>query len=122
MLAVVITKLEGMPEGVVGFQATGEISAVDYRKTVGPALAEAARTGEVRFLLVVPSFDGMTGGAVWEDLKVGAEHLRAWRRIALVTDIEWMTHATVLFGWISPGEVKVFPLARRAEALEWVAA
>ncbi|WP_406863805.1 STAS/SEC14 domain-containing protein [Streptomyces sp. HUAS MG47] len=116
-----ITKLDGMPEGVVGFQATGEIAAVDYRRTVIPALTEAARAGDVRFLLVVPSFDGMSGGALWEDLKVGVEHLRAWKRIALVTDIEWMTHATAFFGWMSPGEVKVFPLAQCAEATEWVA-
>ncbi|WP_418959784.1 STAS/SEC14 domain-containing protein [Streptomyces tritici] len=117
-----ITKLEGMPEGVIGFQATGEIAAVDYRRTVIPALTEAARAGDVRFLLVVPSFDGMTGGALWEDAKVGMEHLRAWKRVALVTDIEWMRQATALFGWMSPGELKVFPLARRAEATAWVAA
>jgi len=32
------------------------------------------------------------GGALWQDLKFGVEHIRAWKRIALVTDIEWMHH------------------------------
>lgn len=63
----------------------------------------------------------MTGGALWEDLKVGVEHLRAWKRIALVTDIEWMRHLTALFGWMTPGEIRVFPLDERAEATAWVA-
>ncbi|MEU2236960.1 MULTISPECIES: STAS/SEC14 domain-containing protein [Streptomyces] len=116
-----ISKLDGMPAGVVGFEANGKISAEDYRDTVLPALTEAAGAGEVRFLLVVTDFDGMTGGAVWQDLKVGVEHLRAWKRVALVTDIEWMSHLTSMFGWMSPGETKVFPLARRDEATDWVA-
>ena len=37
-------------------------------------------------------FDGISGGAVWQDLKIGVEHLHAWKRIALVTDIAWMSH------------------------------
>ncbi|GGY39550.1 hypothetical protein GCM10010363_20480 [Streptomyces omiyaensis] len=110
-----------MPAGVVGFEVDGRISAEDYRDTVIPALTGAARAGEVRFLLVVPEFDGMSGGAVWQDLRMGAEHLRAWKRVALVTDVEWMSHLTSLFGWMSPGETKVFPLARRDEATAWVA-
>ena len=32
----------------------------------------------------------MSGGAIWQDLKVGIEHFRMWKRIALVTDIDWM--------------------------------
>ncbi|GAA3047453.1 hypothetical protein GCM10017562_06710 [Streptomyces roseofulvus] len=116
-----IKKLEGMPAGVIGFEASGKLSAEDYRDTVLPALVEAAGAGEVRFLIVVRDFDGMSGGALWQDLKVGVEHLRAWKRIALVTDIEWMTHVTSLFGWMTPGETKTFPLARRDEAVAWVA-
>jgi hypothetical protein len=28
---------------------------------------------------------------------------------------------TELFGWMTPGQVKVFPLAQRAEAIAWAA-
>jgi len=41
--------------------------------------------------------------------------------VALVTDIEWMRHMTALFGWMTPGETKIFGLAQRAEAIRWVA-
>ena len=51
---------------------------------------------------------------------MGVEHLRAWKRIALVTDIGWMTHLTDLFGWMTPGETKTFPLDQRDEAVEWL--
>jgi hypothetical protein len=116
-----IKELRDLPDGVIGFEASGEISASDYRDVVLPALARAFAGAEVRFVIVIDSFKGMSGGALWEDLKVGFEHLRGWRRIAVVTDVEWVTHLTGLFGWMTPGETKVFPLDERDQAVAWVA-
>ena len=116
-----IKELSDMPSGVIGFEASGKMRAEDYRDVVLPALERAAAAGEVRFVIVMPDFDGMSGGALWQDLKVGVEHFRAWKRIALVTDIDWMKHMTSLFGWMTPGEVKIFSLAQQGEAIEWVA-
>jgi hypothetical protein len=116
-----IKELTDMPAGVIGFEATGKLQAEDYRDVVLPALERAAATGEIRFLMVMAEFGGMTGGALWQDLKFGVEHLRKWKRIALVTDIEWMTRLTDLFGWLTPGEVKTFSLTKRDDAIGWVA-
>jgi hypothetical protein len=58
---------------------------------------------------------------MWEDLKMGVEHLTRWKRIALVTDIDWMIHVTHLFGWLTPGEMKHFPLGEREAAIAWAA-
>ncbi len=113
--------LDDVPEGVIGFEASGMLHAEDYRDVIVPALERAAEAGDVRFVIVITDFKGMTGSAVWEDLKVGFEHLRKWRRVALVTDISWMAHLTSLFGWMSPGETRVFPLAEREQAMTWAA-
>jgi hypothetical protein len=118
--STMISALSGLPEGVIGFEASGKIAAADYRDVVLPAVERAARTGDVRFLIVMRDFDGMSGGAVWQDLKVGVEHLHAWKRIALVTDIGWMSNATNLFGWMTPGETRTFPLDQRDEAIRWL--
>ena len=115
-----IAALEGMPAGVIGFEASGKIAAEDYRDVVLPALERAAEAGDVRFLIVMRSFDGMTGGALWQDLKVGLRHLGSWKRVALVTDIGWMSHATDLFGWMTPGETKTFGVDEQDEAVRWV--
>jgi hypothetical protein len=32
-----------------------------------------------------------------------------------------MTHLTALFGWMTPGELKHFPLAERDAAIAWAA-
>ena len=116
-----ITELTELPDGVIGFEAAGKLHAEEYRDVLLPAIERAASAGDIRIVLVMRSFDGMTGGALWQDLKMGMEHLRAWKRIALVTDIEWMNLMTTLFGWMTPGEVRHFPLAQREEAIAWAA-
>ncbi len=116
-----IKELADLPPGVIGFETSGTLHTDDYRNVVFPAVQRAAAAGEIRFVIVIPEFGGMTGGAVWEDVKVGVEHFRAWKRIALVTDIDWMRQATGLFGWMTPGTVKVFPLGQRDEAIAWAA-
>jgi len=105
---------------VIGFEASGKLAAEDYRDVVLPAVENAAETGDVRFLIIMRDFDGMSGGALWQDLKTGIEHLRSWKRVALVTDIGWMGHATDLFGWMTPGETKTFALDERDKAIQWL--
>ncbi|HEX6450605.1 MAG TPA: STAS/SEC14 domain-containing protein [Trebonia sp.] len=116
-----IKELSDLPVGVIGFEVTGTVKAEDYRDVILPALERAAASGEVRFVVVIPEFHGMSGGALWQDLKVGIEHFRAWRRIALVTEIEWMNFMTMLFDRMTPGEIRHFPLAQRDEAISWAA-
>lgn len=86
-----IELLPGMPAGTLGFRVTDEIEP----------------------------------GALWEDLKtsfnLGVRHHKAWERSAIVTDIEWMAHATKLFAWMIPGEARVFGLDELDEAKHWVA-
>jgi SpoIIAA-like len=115
--------ITGLPAGVLGFEAKGELHADDYRNVLIPAVESALQRGEkLRIVLVFERFDGLSGGALWQDLKMGAGHLADWKRIALVTDIDWMTRMAALFGWMTPGELKHFPLAERDAAIAWAAA
>ena len=112
-----------LPNGVLGFEATGEIHASDYRDVLMPAVQAVWERGEeVRIVLVFEHWSGMSSGAAWEDLKTGMKHLTKWRRIALVTDIDWMITVTSLFGWMTPGELKRFPVAGKDQAIAWAAA
>lgn len=116
-----IKRLEDLPAGVIGFEVAGKVQAEDFRDSVLPALDRAAREGDVRFLIDIPEFHGMTAGALWQDLHVGIDNFRAWKRIAVVTDIEWIHHMTSMFGWMTPGEVRVFMVDDRQAAIDWVA-
>ena len=119
--------ITALPPGVLGFEAKGEFHADDYRNyrnVLIPAVEAALQRGEKRrrIVLVFERFDGLSGGALWQDLKMGTGHLTDWKRIALVTDIDWMTRMAAMFGWMTPGELKRFPLAERDAAIAWAAA
>ena len=115
--------IDDLPQGVLGFEGDGEIQPSDYRDVLMPALQTVWDRGDdVRVVLVFEHWDGMSAGALWEDLKVGVEHIAKWKKIALVTDLDWMITVTSLFGWMTPGEVKRFPVADRNAAIAWAAA
>lgn len=120
-----IERIGDMPAGTIGFRASGEVTAGDYRTVLEPALREAAEAGELRLLYVVEEGSEMTAGAVGQDAKTGVElglgHFSAWKRTALVTDVEWIAKALRAFAWMAPGEVKVFPREGFEEARDWVA-
>ena len=113
--------LPDLPDDVIGFRAVGKIEAADYRDVLIPAVERAAAAGSIRLVFVFEKFDGFSGGAAWQDMRLGFDHLKAWKRTALVTDIDWMTHLTKMFGWMTPGEVELFPLAEQQAAITWAA-
>jgi hypothetical protein len=117
-----IRVLSDVPEGVLGFEASGKLTADDYRTVLEPAIAASSEAGsKVRILLVFPeAFGGMESGAVWHDLKMGVHDWSSWEKIALVTDQEWMRNGLRMFAWAVPGEARAFTMSARDEALAWV--
>ena len=67
----------------------------------------------------------MDAGAVMEDaksgLKLGLGHMKAWKRTAIVTDVDWIRKAMKAFGFMAPGEVRIFEPAELGAAKVWVA-
>lgn len=118
---LVLEALADLPDGVVGFEAVGEVTSADYEQTLDPAIE--AIDGPIRFVYVLGDrFGGYSAGAAWQDTKLGIENIRKWHRIAVVTDTDWVRHALGVFGWMVPGKFEVFGLERRSEAIAWAAA
>jgi hypothetical protein len=121
-----VERIEGMPPGTVGLRASGKLSKTDYTEVLEPMLNDAAESGELRLLFVLTDFHGLEPGAWPEDVKTGLrawirDH-SAWKRFALVTDVEWVAKAMRLFTWLTPGEVLIRDLGGLGEAKRWVAA
>ena len=117
-----IELIEGLPDGVVGFEAVGEVTAEDYELVVFPAI-DRALEGHDRIRLVHilgERLGGHTAGAVWDDTKLGLKHVRSFERVAVVTDLGTVRDLAKGAGWSIPGELKVFSNAERAEALAWI--
>lgn len=111
-----------LPDGVVGFEAVGEVTADDYEKVLVPAFEAAHAAHESVSLLYVLGgrFEGYAEGAAWQDAKFGMTHWSGWGRIAVVTDTDWVRHLLKAFGWMAPGEVRVFGVADLDDARTWV--
>lgn len=120
-----IERIDQMPIGTIGLQASGKLTRDDYRGVLEPAIREGIAAGELRLLFVLTDFDGLEPAAVPEDIRTGLSawlgHHSAWRRFALVTDVEWVAKAMHMFAWMTPGEVTIRGLDGLDEAKDWVA-
>ncbi len=114
--------LDDMPEGVLGFEGSGKLTAEDYTDVLVPALeAAGADQGTIRVLLQFSGeFDGLEARAAWQDVKLGIREWSSWERIALVTDHAWMRDGLGMLSWAVPGEVRAFPVDERDAAIDWV--
>jgi hypothetical protein len=120
-----IERIDDLPAGVIGVRASGKLTRDDYRNVLEPALNEATESGEARVLFVLPDFSGLEPGAWIEDVKTGLKaeiaNRPAWKKLAFVSGVEWVSNATRLFTWVMPGELKVFEMEQLDEAKSWVA-
>ncbi len=118
-----IEQLFDFPDNVVAFVCSGRVTKAHYDGTLVPALRDALIAHDkVRlYYETATDFAGIDAGAVWEDFKVGMEHLTRWERIAVVTDVERIKLMVHFFSFLMPGETRLFSLADAARAREWVA-
>jgi SpoIIAA-like len=120
-----IERIEDVPAGVIGLRASGKLTKDDYVSVMEPALNEAVESGEARVLFVLPDFDGLEPEALFEDLKTGLnvelKNRSAWKRLAVVSGVDWVSKSMRLFAWAMPGELKVFEMDGLDEAKSWVA-
>ncbi len=119
-----IERIDGLPDHVLGFEATGKVTGEDYERTLIPAVeAELERTEKLSLLYVLGAdFDGYSAAAIWDDTKVGMRHLFDWERLAVVADDDTYRHMIKAFGFLVPAEVRVFSLSEREDAEAWISA
>jgi SpoIIAA-like len=120
-----IEVLSDMPQGVTGIRVSGRVSGEDLRE-FKPAMAELVKTSEIRIVEVIASdYEGFGPGGLVEDLKLGFgalfQHHAAFKRIAVVSDKEWVAHTLHALAWMIPGELAIFGLDDLERAKEWAA-
>ena len=117
-----IEVMTDLPDRVLGLRARGEVTAEDYRTVLVPAIEEKlSKHRNVRLLYVIgDEFKGYSGGAAWEDAKVGMKHLTSFERVAVVTDVDWIEKMIRAFGFALPGEVRVFDDDDLEDARQWI--
>lgn len=120
-----IEVLDDMPAGVTGIRVSGRLNGDDLRD-FKPAMEELVKTDEIRIVEVIASdYAGFGPGGLVEDLKLGLgtvfRHHSAFKRIAVVSDKEWVGHTLHALAWMIPGELAVFGLDELERAKQWAA-
>ena len=115
--------VETFPASVVGLIGKGQVTKQDYEQVLIPKIEAALkRNTKIRLYYELGTqFTGITPGAGWDDFKVGVEHLSRWERVAVVTDVDWIKHMVNGFGFLMPGQLRVFPTTQTSEARAWIA-
>lgn len=121
-----IEVLPDMPAGVTGFRVSGRLSG-DELKEFKPRFDTALDKGEeIRIVEVIDhDYEGFGPGGLAEDLKMGFgtvyPHHAAFKRIAIVTDKDWVKLTLHALAWLVPGECEVFGLDEIDRAAQWAA-
>ena len=120
-----IELLPDMPAGVTGIRVSGRLRGDDLCE-FKPAMDDLVNSGEIRIVEVIaPDYQGFGPGGLVEDLKLGLgaliHHHSAFKRIAVVSDKDWVAHALHAFAWMVPGELALFGLDEIERAKAWAA-
>jgi hypothetical protein len=120
-----IEMLQDMPDGVAGIRVSGRLSGDDMR-AFKPKMDELLQADELRLVEVIASdYEGFGPGGLVQDLKLGLgalfQHHSHFKRIAVVSDKEWVAHTLHALAWLVPGELEIFGLDDLERAKEWAA-
>ncbi|MGO4446194.1 STAS/SEC14 domain-containing protein [Mycobacterium sp. 2YAF39] len=120
-----IEVLHDMPAGVVGIRVSGKVTG-DEISAFKPEMEKLLGSDELRIVEVIaPDYAGFGRGGLIEDLKQGfgtlIQHHSSFKRVAVVTDKEWVGHTVHAVGWMVPGELEVFGLDDLERAKQWAA-
>jgi hypothetical protein len=117
-----------MPGGTLGFRATGAITRADYTLVVLPAIEDALSAGGALRMLYqlereLETFDPRS---LWTEIKdvntLDMQDLGRFERTAVATDEEWIRKAAGRFGWMLPGDFRLFGLGQAQDARAWLTA
>src|SRR4051794_14872026 len=111
-----VTVIPASGPGTLGFVISGRLTSADYQEVLLPPVRETIARGEhIRMLAVIDEFHGLEPGALLQDLKAAARLGSTQRSLAsyfaVVTDADWVRRAISLFGWLVPGEIRIFTSA-----------
>ena len=116
-----IRLIRNMPPGTIGIEAVGKVTEDDYQNVLVPAVSEALERNDVRLLYILgDDFESYSAGALWADTKLVAGHREGWRKVAIVSDADWLENSIKAFGWLMPGEIKVFETDEVNDAKKWL--
>jgi hypothetical protein len=117
-----IAKIENLPDDIIGYTYNGEVTAADYESVLFPAVEAAVKKSKNLKVLcqLGDDFKHFNFGALKDDLELGLKYFKDWKKVAFVSDKEWMNHTVKAFSFLVPAKVKIFENKDMDEAVKWL--
>ena len=117
-----LTEIIGMPDGAIGFAASGVVTPDERKRLLEPQIATARDGGKVRLLYMAgPDFAGYGEGAMLDEAVFGTRHFTDFKKIAFVSDAGPYDRAVQALDGLMPAALKVFRTGDIDLAKEWLA-
>jgi len=119
-----LTPIENLPTGAVGFEAHGRVTDAERRTVLEPTIEWALEAnGKVRLLYVAASdFDGYDRGGLYDDAVFGTRHFTDFDKIAFVAEDGPYSRSVEALDGLMPADLRVFRTRDIGEAKAWLAA
>jgi hypothetical protein len=104
---------------LVEFAVFGEFALADFKEFEELVLSKINFAGPVSLLVDLRDMAGFTLDMAWEDIRFSRQHAGDFKRIAIVTDSQWVAWSAWLEQLFVNADVTVF--ADEAEARNWLA-
>ena len=115
-----IQQITDLPENMVGFRASGEVTKDDFDIVLKKVEEIVEKTGKLNYLLYLETSPAnFTIGAWMKDGLLGVQNLTKWNRAAIVSDSEIVKKFTDVFSDIMPGEFRGFEMDDLQHAIDW---
>ncbi|HRO37376.1 STAS/SEC14 domain-containing protein [Thauera sp.] len=105
---------------LVSLVVFGEFTLADYKEFEDVVNYRIQFNGPVDLLFDLRQMAGFTLDVAWEEIKFSRKHAGDFRRIAVLTDDQWLTWSAWVSQLFVTAEVKVFD--DEDEARAWIAA
>ena len=112
----------GWPDRVLAVTARERVTGEDYQSILIPALEDRLRRHEKIDLLyhLGEEFTRFTTTALWDDTRLGLQHLHDFDRVAIVTDVTWIRSMAAAASRVLDAEIRVYGNAELGEAGAWL--
>jgi hypothetical protein len=117
-----LTPIDNLPAGAIGFIANGRITSHDRRGVFEPRMSRALKAAERVKLLYVAGrdFKGYEHGTLYDESVFGSRHFQHFEKIAFVSDDGPFHRAVQAMKGLVPARVKVFSSHEIAAAKDWL--
>jgi hypothetical protein len=104
---------------LVEFAVFGEFTLADFKEFEELVLHEIKFSGLVNLLVDLRDMADFTVDVAWEEIRFSRQHAGDFKRIAVITDSQWVAWSAWLEQLFVNADVTVF--ADEAEARSWLA-